>query len=111
MLAAYSAQAAKTQPGFSASAERGKQFYAKRWSASAKMPSCATCHTDDPGAAGSHVLTAKAILPLKPAANGDRFSAEDKTEKWFRRNCSEVLGRECSAAEKADFIQFLLGKK
>lgn len=27
-------------------------------------------------------------------------------EKWFRRNCTEVVGRECSAAEKADFIVF-----
>ena len=36
-----------------------------------------------------------------------RFTDPAKTEKWFRRNCTEVLGRECSAAEKADFIQFL----
>jgi hypothetical protein len=30
-----------------------------------------------------------------------------KTEKWFRRNCNDVMGRECSAAEKADVIAWL----
>ena len=28
-----------------------------------------------------------------------------KTEKWFRRNCNDVIGRECSRAEKADMIE------
>jgi hypothetical protein len=30
-----------------------------------------------------------------------------KVEKWFRRNCQDVLQRECSAQEKGDFIAWL----
>jgi hypothetical protein len=30
-----------------------------------------------------------------------------KTEKWFRRNCNDVMHRECSPAEKADVIGWL----
>lgn len=111
VLSSYSGEAAKAQPGFSPSAERGRQFYMKRWSASATMPGCFSCHTDNPAASGSHVITAKLIEPLTPAANAERFSAMEKVEKWFRRNCTEVLGRECTAGEKADFIQFLLNRK
>ncbi|MGE3163031.1 MAG: DUF1924 domain-containing protein, partial [Burkholderiales bacterium] len=43
-----------------------------------------------------------------PAANPERFTAEAKTEKWFRRNCNDVLGRACTAAEKADVLAYLL---
>ncbi|MCB1893515.1 MAG: DUF1924 domain-containing protein, partial [Rhodocyclaceae bacterium] len=52
-------------------------------------------------------VTGKAIKPLAPRAEAARFTDAAKTEKWFRRNCSEVVGRECTAAEKADFILFL----
>jgi hypothetical protein len=36
-----------------------------------------------------------------------RFSDRDKAEKWFARNCDSVLGRACTAGEKADFIAYL----
>lgn len=111
LLSRYGAEAARAQPGFAASVERGAQFFSKRWNVSAKMQSCASCHTDNPAATGSHAVTGKTIQPLAPAANPERFSSEEKVEKWFRRNCSEVLGRECSAAEKADFIQFLASRR
>jgi hypothetical protein len=71
------------------------------------MPSCAACHSEQPAAEGKHVVTGKRIAPLAPAANPERFSSSAKVEKWFRRNCQEVVGRECSPAEKADFIQFV----
>jgi hypothetical protein len=54
------------------------------------------------------VRTAKVIAPLAPAANPQRFTDPGKAEKWFRRNCKDVLTRECSAAEKADLLAFLL---
>ena len=44
------------------------------------------------------------------SANPARFTDPDKVEKWFRRNCNSVLGRECSAAEKADVIAWLAGQ-
>jgi cytochrome c peroxidase len=107
MVAGYAAEAAKAQPGFAASAERGRQFFLARRTATEKMPNCAACHTENPTVAGSHVITHKTIRPMAPAANADRFTDPAKAEKWFRRNCTEVVGRECTAAEKADFVQFL----
>lgn len=107
LIESYRAAAAQQSAGFQPSAQRGAAFFAKRFGQSAKMPACTSCHTDDPAQAGRHVVTDKAIKPLAPAANAARFTDAAKTEKWFRRNCTEVVGRECSAAEKADFITFL----
>jgi len=108
LLAQYQLDAAKAAPGFTPSAQRGGAFYANRFTANAKMPSCASCHTDNPKQAGRHVVTDKTIQPLAPTANPERFTDPAKVEKWFRRNCTEVVGRECTPAEKADFIAFLL---
>jgi cytochrome c peroxidase len=107
LVAGYAAQAASAQPGFAPSAERGRQFYQHRYAVTDKMPSCATCHTDKPSAQGTHAITGKSIAPLAPAANPERLTSSAKVEKWFRRNCTEVVGRECTPAEKADFLQFL----
>lgn len=111
MLAGYSAEAAGEQPGFSASAERGREFYLKRRDISEKMPNCSSCHTESPSAEGTHVITSKAIQPLSPSINEKRFTDKTKVEKWFRRNCKEVVGRACTPAEKADLIQFILTRK
>lgn len=110
MLTGYAAEAARANPGFAPSAERGRQFYLEKRSAAEKMPSCATCHTDEPTTAGKHVITSKSIEPIAPVAASARFTDTAKTEKWFRRNCKEVVGRECTAAEKADMLRFLLTK-
>lgn len=107
LIAGYTAEAARATPGFAPSAERGQGFFMRKWGVSQTMPSCATCHSDQPTAEGKHVVTSKRIAPLSPAVNPERFSSSAKVEKWFRRNCQEVVGRECSAAEKADFIQFV----
>jgi hypothetical protein len=69
--------------------------------------SCASCHTINPTDVGRHARTGKVIAPLAPAANAKRFTDPARVEKWFRRNCSDVLGRECSAREKGDVLQFL----
>jgi hypothetical protein len=45
---------------------------------------------------------------MAPAVNPERFSDATKTEKWFRRNCNDVVGRECTPAEKADVLAWLL---
>jgi mono/diheme cytochrome c family protein len=107
LIAGYAGQAAGAQPGFTPSAERGRQFYQHRFAVSDKMPNCAACHTDKPSAQGTHAITGKAIPPLAPTANPDRLTSSAKVEKWFRRNCTEVVGRECTPAEKADFLKFL----
>jgi hypothetical protein len=68
--------------------------------------SCASCHTANPKQAGQ-TRVGKRIEPLAPTANAERFTDAAQVEKWFRRNCTDVLARECSAQEKADFITWL----
>ena len=70
--------------------------------------SCASCHGQDPRQAGRHAATGRAIQPLAPSANPNRFTDLAKTEKWFKRNCKDVLSRECTAGEKADVLAWLL---
>lgn len=102
-LAALSAQA-----GSPADPARGQRLFTSRhggeWS-------CSSCHLAPPIQAGRHASTGKAIAALAPAANPQRFSDPAKSEKWFRRNCKDVLGRECSNAEKADVLAWLLSLK
>lgn len=111
LMSGYQAEAARQSPGFQASARRGAEFHVRQFGVSAKLPSCATCHGDNPAQPGRHAVTDKAIKPLAPAASAERFSDPAKVEKWFRRNCTEVVGRECSAAEKADFVAFASGAR
>ena len=109
LLKGYSAEARSQQTGFTPSAQRGAAFYARTFGVSAKMPACTSCHTADPAKAGRHVVTDKPIKPLAPSANPERFTDLAKADKWFGRNCKEVVGRDCTAAEKADFVAFLTG--
>ncbi|MDO8459244.1 MAG: DUF1924 domain-containing protein [Burkholderiaceae bacterium] len=99
-LAAYTAQA-----GAPAQAARGQQLFTTKHG---KEWSCASCHTAAPTVEGKHASTGKAIGPLAPAFNPERFTDTAKTEKWFRRNCNDVMGRECTAGEKADVLAWLL---
>ena len=102
-LAAYSAQA-----GAPAQTARGEQFFTSKHG---KDWSCASCHTASPTVDGKHASTGKLISPMAPAFNPQRFTDTAKTEKWFRRNCNDVVGRECSIAEKADVLAWLLTLK
>lgn len=105
VLGGYSAQAGAS---FTPSPDRGRSLFAATHSASADFPSCTKCHGSDPGASGKHAITGKTIAPMSVRANPDRFTDAAKTEKWFRRNCREVIGRECSAGEKADVLAYLI---
>ncbi|TNF60740.1 MAG: DUF1924 domain-containing protein [Burkholderiales bacterium] len=102
-LARWSAEA-----GAPASASRGQAFFTARhggeWS-------CASCHGQPPTADGKHANTGKVIAPLAPAFNARAFTDSAKVDKWFRRNCKDVLARECSAAEKADVLAYLSSLK
>ena len=89
------------------SAARGEAFYKARTGDA----SCASCHGDSPKAHGKHATTSKDILPMAPVANADRITDAAKVEKWFKRNCSDVLKRACTANEKGDFIAYLLAVK
>lgn len=108
LLAGYVATARGTQPAFAPSAARGREFFTSRhgsdWS-------CSTCHTQDPATEGRHATTQRAIAPLSPLANPRRFADEARVEKWFGRNCRDVVGRACTAAEKADVLAWLAGAR
>lgn len=105
---AYRAAAKQENAAFKDfSATRGQAFYGAK---SGDM-SCATCHTDSPKAHGKHKDTGKDILPLAPAVNAERFSDAAKVEKWFKRNCNDVLKRVCTAQEKGDFMAYVLSAK
>jgi len=103
LLQGYAAQA-----GTATSPQRGEQFFnathGKEWS-------CASCHGTVPTQAGKHASTGKPIGALAPSVHAQRFSDAAKVEKWFRRNCNDGLGRDCSAAEKADVMSWLIGLK
>lgn len=96
------------QAGASGSVSKGQAFFNQRhggeWS-------CASCHGAPPTRQGEHASTAKPIAPLAPAFNAKAFTDTAKADKWFRRNCKDVLSRECSAAEKADVLAYLLSLK
>jgi len=72
--------------------------------------SCSTCHGTDLSKPGKHRKTHKVIDPMSAKENKDRFTDEKKIEKWFKRNCNDTWGRECTAQEKADFLTFLLAQ-
>lgn len=104
LLDGYRVEARRLDPGFQAfSAQRGKDFFHARHG----DLSCASCHTPDPKAQGKHHKTGKRIEPLAPAANQERLGDPAKVEKWFKRNCNDVLQRACTAREKGDFITWL----
>lgn len=107
ILQSYSNEASTQQAVFKASAQRGEAFFRQRFAQNDKMPACSSCHTDSPLASGKHAVTGKDIKPLAPRANAERLSDPAKVEKWFGRNCKEVVGRLCTPAEKADFVAFL----
>jgi hypothetical protein len=105
-LRSFETEARQADPAFKGfSGPRGEQFFKTRkggdWS-------CSSCHTDNPAAVGKHAKTDKKIDPLAPAANPERFTSAAKVAKWFRRNCNDTLGRECTAQEKGDVLSYLV---
>jgi mono/diheme cytochrome c family protein len=69
---------------------RGQKFFN---ATAANDLSCASCHGASPVLSGKHASTGKTIAPLAPTVNPERFSDSAKVEKWFRRNCKDVLNR------------------
>jgi hypothetical protein len=96
------------EAGAPGNAEQGRAFFNSThggdWS-------CASCHGQPPTAQGKHASTGKAIAPLAPAFDARRFTETAKVDKWFRRNCKDVLSRECTPVEKADVLAYLISLK
>ena len=92
--------------GFSAA--RGKAFFlASQTTGNVDTPSCSTCHTTDPRNTGHDTRRQGHRNRWRFRATPNRFTDLAKVEKWFRRNCNTVIGRECTPHEKGDFIAFM----
>jgi cytochrome c peroxidase len=94
------------------SAEAGRQLYLKtrNWEGE-EAPSCSACHTQDPKQQGTHASTKKPIKPLAPVANPERFTDAAKVEKNFAKHCQEIYTRDCDAAEKGNFLTYMMSVK
>lgn len=108
-LDVYAQEAKAQNPAFKGfSAKAGESFYKNKhggeWS-------CSSCHTDSPITEGKHAVTGKVIQPLSPTANPARFTDATKVNKWFKRNCNDVLKRECTPEEKGNLLTYLLSVK
>jgi hypothetical protein len=108
-LASLQAAAHAADSGFTEfSAQRGQAWFNTRhgtdWS-------CSTCHTENPLDKGRHAITGRSIAPMAPAANPERLTDTAKIEKWFKRNCHDVIGRACTPIEKGDVIAYLTSLK
>ncbi|HAF00544.1 MAG TPA: hypothetical protein DCO68_08990 [Methylophilaceae bacterium] len=112
ILKQYEIEAKKENPAFlKFSAERGERFYhAERVHSNGTKVSCATCHTADPRQQGK-TRANKIIEPMAARLNAERFTDPAKVEKWFGRNCKDVLERACTSQEKGDYIQYLVNLK
>ena len=90
------------------SAERGKEFFFKeRINPKGIKGSCTTCHTPNLKESGK-TSAGKPIDPMAPSVNPKRVTDPKEIEKWFTRNCKQVLGRECTSQEKGDVLTFLI---
>ena len=109
VLNSYASEAKTSDPSFSGfSAERGEHLFRTNFSTGKPdTPSCTTCHTTDPRKIGQ-TRAGKDIEPMAASLSPKRYTDQEKTEKWFGRNCKNVLGRDCTASEKGDFITFML---
>ena len=104
-------QAQKDEPGFTGfSAERGAAFFkATHKGGKEGIDSCTSCHGSSPQGKGQ-TRAGKAIEPMAVSKNPARYTNKDDVAKWFTRNCNVVLGRECTAKEKGDFITYMMGQ-
>lgn len=105
LLAGYTAAA-----GVPASPERGQKLFTSRFGTKMGF-SCSSCHGDVPTKTGKDQVTDKPIPPLAPAFTPTRFTDLSKVDHWFRLNCRDIIGRDCSAGEKADVMSWLLTLK
>jgi len=103
LVAAYAAQAGVAVDQIDAAA--GEALYRQ---GGAGQKHCASCHTDDPRGVGK-TRVGKRIEPMAPSVNPARFTDATKVEKWFGRNCKDVLERACTPTEKAAFVAWLSG--
>lgn len=106
LLAQYAA-AAKSG-GFSAA--RGQILHTQNFAGGKPdTPACTSCHGKDTRGAG-RTPAGKAIEAVAVSVTPTRYTDAAKVEKWFKRNCTEVLGRECTPQEKGDWLTYVISQ-
>jgi hypothetical protein len=110
-LAQYASAAKAANPAFAGfSVERGKTLHTQTFTGGKPdTPACTSCHGKDTRGAGQ-TSTGKAIEAMAVSVTPTRYNDPAKVEKWFKRNCTEVLGRVCTEQEKGDWLTFMLGQ-
>lgn len=99
-----------TAAGGKADSQRGKALFLSNFTTGkAETPSCTTCHTNNP-LQGGMTRAGKPIEPMALSRNSERYNDGEKIEKWFGRNCNSVIGRDCTAQEKADFLSYMMSE-
>lgn len=108
LVTSYADAARKADPKFQGfSGATGQEFFFKeRTNPKGQKDACTTCHTTNLKGQGK-TSAGKPIDPLAPSVNPKRLTDVKEIEKWFTRNCKQVLGRECTAQEKGDVLAFL----
>lgn len=107
LLTTYAREAQAETPGFAGfDAARGRALFFSEHETKNGVTSCATCHQTDPRQPG-RTPVGKRLDPLAPSAAPDRFTDPAKAQKWFDRNCTQVLGRPCTAVERGDVLTWL----
>lgn len=107
----YAAAAKAADGSFTGfSAEKGQAFFqGKHEGGKPDSPSCTSCHTSNIKGVGKS-RAGKEIGPMAASVNPKRFTDYADVEKWFGRNCPDVLGRECTVTEKGDVLAYLLSQ-
>ena len=111
ILGQYATAAKAASPAFSGfSAKRGETLHLSNFtSGKPDTPSCTTCHGDSPRSVG-RTPAGKSIEAVAVSVSPARYTDPAKVEKWFRRNCTEVLGRECTPLEKGDWLTYVISQ-
>jgi len=108
IIVGYASEAKAQDKTFEAfSADRGRILFSSH-PATGKLdtPSCTSCHSNSPAGVGQ-TRAGKEIAPMALSKSPNRYTDIKKVEKWFRRNCTSVIGRVCTALEKGDFLTFM----
>ncbi len=113
LIMIYTAQAKNVNADYAGpTVADGKFFFNRKIKlGNGKEMACASCHTANPADSGKNVVTHKSIKPLSPAVNAQRFADFEKVEAKFTEHCIEIIGSDCTAAEKASYITYLLTEK
>jgi|GEM_PF-914849 len=87
--------------------DAGKALFEKVYTdQNGQKSACTSCHNKLPTLPGK-TPQGKILEPLSPAITPHRLTQHAKIEKWFKRNCKEVMGRLCTETEKNHILTYL----